>query len=148
MRNSLIANTTLAAIVATLALSGCQRDHSDLATGTPGATEPAATQPTTALAGADTALPTDDATLQMDAGATASDATTMSYSCDDGHRVEIIQTDTARIMLADGRRVEITRAAGSAPPMYSGEGLQFSVGDQGGTLSQDEVGSFDCRATS
>ncbi|MEG3191355.1 hypothetical protein [Lysobacter sp. D1-1-M9] len=148
MRNSLIANTAVAAIAAALALSACQRDHSDLATGTPGATEPAATQPTAGLASADTALPADDASLQMDAGVTASDATTMSYTCDDGHRVEIVETDTARVMLADGRRVEITRAAGSAPPMYSGEGLQFSVGNQGGTLSQDELGSFDCRATS
>ena len=72
---------------------------------------------------------------------------TMRYRCDQGHRVDIVGGDTARVTLADGRTVDIPRVAGSAPPRYAGEALSFEIGNDGATLGQDEVGGFPCRAS-
>lgn len=70
---------------------------------------------------------------------------TMRYSCEQGHRVDIIGGSTARVTLADGRAIDIPRIADSAPPRYSGVALSFEVGSDGATLGQDEVGGFACR---
>lgn len=70
---------------------------------------------------------------------------TMRYTCEQGHRVDIVGGDTARVTLADGRVVDIPRVADSAPPQYSGVALSFEVGSEGATLGQHEVGGFACR---
>jgi hypothetical protein len=76
---------------------------------------------------------------------TSSPGITMRYRCEQGHRVDIVGGNSARITLADGRIVDIPRVADSAPPRYAGIALSFEVGSEGGTLGQDEVGGFACR---
>lgn len=120
MRIPMLAISTLAAA---LALSAC-RDHSDI-TPPPDGTGAAAT--------AD-----DDVALQPDASGLAS-----AYTCDGDHRVQV-DGSTARVMLADGRTVELMQAAGTSPSVYAGEALEFTGDASGGTLVQDEVGSFTC----
>ena len=39
----------------------------------------------------------------------------------------------------DGRAVTVSRIAGSAPPGFTGESLDFTVGENGARLSQDEA---------
>lgn len=71
---------------------------------------------------------------------------TMRYRCDSGHSVAIVRGELARVTLADGRVVEITRVADSSPPQFQGEALSFEVTDDGATLGQHEVGGFACTA--
>ncbi|MDQ3617586.1 MAG: hypothetical protein M3374_02540 [Pseudomonadota bacterium] len=121
MRSALIATTALAAA---LTLSACQRDHSD------------DLPPPTAA---------DAPTAPIEPMTPPDDATTMRYRCESGHRVEIVNGgDTARVLLSDGRSVDIARVADASPPLYAGEALEFAVGSDGGTLGQDGVGGFDC----
>lgn len=74
----------------------------------------------------------------------APSAITMRYRCDQGHRVDIVNGDIARVTLADGRVVDVERVAGSAPPRYAGIALSFEVGSEGAMLGQDETGGFAC----
>jgi hypothetical protein len=92
----------------------------------------------------ETAEPSAQATAPA-RGADASDDITMRYSCEQGHRVDIVGGNSARVTLADGRIVDIPRVADSAPPRYSGIALSFEVGSDGAMLGQDEVGGFVCR---
>ena len=71
----------------------------------------------------------------------------MRYSCEQGHRVDIIGGNTARVTLADGRVVDVPRVAGSAPPRYAGVALSFEVGSDGAMLGQDETGGVSCHAS-
>ena len=122
MRTPMMAISSLALV---LALSAC-RDHSDL---TPASdTTPAATEPTTE------ATPPADEALAM-----------ATYICDGDHRVSV-DGDTAQVMLADGRTVELSRSAGASTATFAGEALEFTGDAEGGTLVQDEGGSFTCRA--
>lgn len=75
----------------------------------------------------------------------SSDGITMRYSCEQGHRVDIVGGNSARVTLADGRIVDIPRVADSAPPRYAGVALSFEVDSDGAMLGQDEVGGFACR---
>lgn len=75
----------------------------------------------------------------------SSDGITMRYSCEQGHRVDIVGGNSARVTLADGRIVDIPRVADSAPPRYAGVALSFEVGSDGAMLGQDEAGGFACR---
>ena len=75
---------------------------------------------------------------------TSSLGITMRYSCEQGHRVDIVGDDTAQVTLADGRVVDIPRVAGGAPPRYAGEALSFEVDNKGAMLGQDETGGFSC----
>ena len=75
---------------------------------------------------------------------TSSTGIAMRYSCEQGHRVDIVGGDTARVTLADGRIVDIPRVAGSVPPRYAGEALSFEVDNKGAMLGQDETGGFSC----
>ncbi|KQY51015.1 hypothetical protein ASD14_09260 [Lysobacter sp. Root494] len=69
---------------------------------------------------------------------------TMRYSCEQGHRVDIVGSNTARVILHDGRIIDISRVANSAPPRYAGVALSFDIGSEGATLGQDETGGFAC----
>lgn len=124
MRIPMMAISTLAMALG-LALSAC-RDNTDLAPAddpTPAATD----------AGADSTPPPDDALAMA------------SYTCDGDHRVTV-DGDTAQVMLADGRTVELPRIAGTSTATFTGEALEFTGDAEGGTLMQDEGGSFTCRA--
>ncbi|MFP7722105.1 hypothetical protein [Lysobacter sp. A3-1-A15] len=68
-----------------------------------------------------------------------------SYSCDDDHRVTV-DGDTAQVTLADGREVALSRSAGEITAVFTGEALEFTGDSEGGTLLQDEGGSYTCRA--
>ena len=122
MRTPMMAISTLALA---LALSAC-RDHSDL---TPASdATPAATEPTT------------------DATPPAEDALSMAtYTCEGDHRVSV-DGDTAQAMLADGSTIELSRSAGASTATFAGEALEFTGDAEGGTLVQDEGGSFTCQA--
>ena len=115
-------------IVVACALIGCKRPDDAAASASPTTAGPEATA-------ADTAPPPP-----------ADDGVSMRYRSDGGHTVAIVRGELARVTLADGRVVEIARVADSAPPAYRGEALSFEIGSDGGTLGQDEVGGFDCRA--
>lgn len=119
----------LVLIAAACALAGCQRPADDTANAPPATSTAAVT------------APADNATASS-----ADEGVTMRYRCDGGHAVAIVRGGSARVTLADGRIVEIARVADSAPPVYRGEALSFEIGSDGGTLGQDEVGGFDCRA--
>lgn len=91
---------------------------------------------------------TDDAALS-DAGTTtaAGDApamVTMRYSCPEGYEVALMG-DAARVTTGDGQTIALSRVAGSAPPLYSGEALQFAVGTEDAQLARDGGGQWSCR---
>ena len=71
---------------------------------------------------------------------------TMRYRCESGHSVAIVRGEQARVTLADGRVVAISRVADSSPPQFQGEALSFEVTGDGATLGQHEVGGFACTA--
>ena len=85
-----------------------------------------------------------------DAGASAGnddgDATvTMRYACEPGTEVTVFADDSARVALPDGQQVTLSRIAGSAPPVFTGGSLYFSVGETGAFLSQgDETNELAC----
>lgn len=116
-------------LVAACALIGCKRPGDETASASPTTMD----DPGTTAAGTAPPPPTDD-------------GVSMRYRCDGGHAIAIVRGELARVTLADGRVVEIPRIADSAPPAYRGEALSFEIGSDGGTLGQDEVGGFDCRA--
>lgn len=70
---------------------------------------------------------------------------TMRYACEAGVRVDILREGIARVALPDGRVVELSRIADSVPPVFTGEALYFSIGDEGASLSQDEGTELACR---
>lgn len=74
------------------------------------------------------------------------DGVTMRYSCADGNKVDIVRGDTARVSLADGRNLELARVGDRSPPLYSGDGLEFGVGSEGGVLAQADGPQWDCAA--
>lgn len=90
-------------------------------------------------------VPTAKATTAERGSDTSSAGITMRYNCEQGHHVDIVGGNTARVALADGRVVEIPRVADSAPPRYSGIALSFEIDSGGATLGQHEVGGFACR---
>ena len=122
MRTPMMAISTLALA---MALSAC-RDHSDL-------TPASDVTPTASDAATDAAPPAGDALA------------TATYTCDGDHRVSV-DGDTAQVMLADGRTVDLSRSAGASTATFAGEALEFTGDVEGGTLVQDEGDSFTCRA--
>ena len=114
-----------------------------LTTGCKPAVPPA--QPDTATRNETAEAPAKSAIPPTSGSDAASAGVTMRYSCDQGHRVDIVGGAAARITLADGRVVEIPRVAESAPPRYAGVALSFEVGSEGAMLGQDEAGGFACR---
>ena len=101
-------------------------------------------QPETATRTETAEPPPAKTTVATRASDTSSAGITMRYSCEQGHRVDIVAGNTARITLADGRIVDIPRVDSGAPPRYAGEALSFDVDNEGGMLGQDETGGFAC----
>ena len=62
---------------------------------------------------------------------------TMRYACDADTVVTVLADGTARVALPDGQTVSVSRIAGSAPPVFSGQSLFFTVGEDGARLSQE-----------
>lgn len=71
---------------------------------------------------------------------------TMRYACDAGTGVTVYEDGTARVSLPQGRSVRVSRIAGSAPPVFTGQSLYFTIGEQGARLSQDgQASELACR---
>jgi hypothetical protein len=64
---------------------------------------------------------------------------TASYSCEQGHRIDIVRDKVARVALADGRVVKIEAIQDSTPRTFMDNGLTFTLSPQGATLD-DETG--------
>ena len=83
-------------------------------------------------------------------GAAAADGdtagVTMRYACDADTVVTVLADGTARISLPDGQTIDASRIAGSTPPVFTGQSLYFTVGEDGGRLSQeDQARELACR---
>lgn len=76
-----------------------------------------------------------------DLGEQAGDGVTR-YECGGGWTVEA-RGDAAHVLAMDGRVVELP-ISDRSPPRYAGEGLEFSVGDNGATLVQDAGQPLPC----
>ena len=73
-------------------------------------------------------------------------AITMRYDCDADTRITVFADDSAQVTLPDGQEVTLSRVAGSAPPVFTGDSLFFSVGDAEAHLSQgDQTSELSCR---
>ena len=105
-------------------LAGCNR-----------ADQPAAPPAATGDTGAAPAPETPDAGDAM---------VTMRYACD-GHRVAVFGNDHATVTM-DGRDIDLAHVAGSSPPRFSGEALEFSIAADGAMLAQDEGANWACTA--
>ncbi len=124
MRSSAILTITL---MAGFVLGGCNRDHSDLVDAQAVGSDTAAVAPT-----------------QPGAPVVAM-AGNVSYQCDGGHRVEMLEEGRAQATLSDGRVVGLERSGRDAMGAYSGEAIEFATGPDSGALTVDELGSFGCR---
>ena len=82
-------------------------------------------------------VPKGDASAQ--AAAPDNTGITMRYACDADTSVTVMANGSAEVHLPDGRAVTVSRIAGSAPPVFTGESLYFTVGENGARLSQDEA---------
>lgn len=65
------------------------------------------------------------------------------YRCEAGAEV-VVTGDTARVVLPDGRSVDLNRGAGRDTMEFAGEALSFSVSGEAAVLTQDEGGRFPC----
>ena len=74
---------------------------------------------------------------QASTGAEDNAGVTMRYACDADTEVTVLADGTARVALPDGQTVSVSRIAGSAPPVFSGQSLFFTVGEDGARLSQE-----------
>jgi hypothetical protein len=112
-------------LAALLLLAGCNHDAAtDTAATT--ATPPAATAPAPAAS--------DEAGV------------TMRYACDGNTTVAILGSDRARVDMPSGPDVNLSKVAGSAPPVFTGANLYFAIGDSGAHLSQgDRTNELDCQ---
>lgn len=73
---------------------------------------------------------------------------TASYRCDQGHRVDIVRDQVARVGLADGRVVKIEAIRNSTPPTYMDNGLIFSqVSDTTAKLDDRKGNTVSCTKT-
>lgn len=73
-----------------------------------------------------------------------SDSEGMRYTCDGGYGV-VILGETARVSAPGGYDIELRRVADMAPPVFSGEAMEFAVESDGAVLNQDEGGRLPCR---
>lgn len=69
----------------------------------------------------------------------------MRYACDADTVVVVLRNGSARVSLPEGRDVDLSRIAGSQPPIFAGSSLYFTVGDEQAHLSQgDETNELVC----
>ncbi|HLT43041.1 MAG TPA: MliC family protein [Luteimonas sp.] len=64
---------------------------------------------------------------------------TMRYACDADTRVTVFDDGTARVDLPRGQTVKVSRIAGSTPPVFTGDSIYFTVGENDARLSQDDA---------
>ena len=114
----------MAGLLLAVVLAGCNRDE-----------PPSAPPPSSADADA---APAPDAAEDGDA------MVTMRYACD-GRRVAVFGNDHATVAM-DGRDIDLAHVAGSSPPRFSGEALEFSIAADGAVLAQEEGASWACTA--
>lgn len=70
---------------------------------------------------------------------------TMRYSCDADTSVVILRGERARASLPDGNTVDMGKVSGSTPPVFSGAGLYFAIGDSQAHLSQEDGSELACQ---
>lgn len=69
----------------------------------------------------------------------------MRYACDADTVVVVLRNGSARVSLPEGRDVDLSRITGSQPPIFAGNSLYFTVGDEQAHLSQgDEINELVC----
>ena len=69
------------------------------------------------------------------------------YACEADTQVTMLEDGTARIALPDGQQVIASRIAGSTPPVFTGQSLYFTIGEDGARLSQDgQARELACKA--
>ncbi len=115
-----------------LALAGCAAERSPAPMEDDDAATKQSSPPVSAPASASASAPDDS-------------EVTMRYTCDNDVHVDILRDGIARVALPDGRVVKLSRIAGSTPPVFTGEALYFSIGDEQASLSQDEGTELACR---
>lgn len=91
---------------------------------------PTGDKPSAATGHASAAMPADVATR---------------YACDPDTVVDVLEDGRARVTLLDGRKIELGRITGSDPPVYRGDNLFFTVGQDKGHLSQESGRELACR---
>ncbi|MDQ3287678.1 MAG: hypothetical protein M3Q42_05335 [Pseudomonadota bacterium] len=72
------------------------------------------------------------------------DSPGMRYACDGGSAVTIVG-DAARVSAPGDYEIQLQRLAGSAPPIFSGEAMEFAVQSDGAVLNFDGGGLLPCR---
>lgn len=84
-------------------------------------------------------------TADIGAASGSDAAITMRYACEPDTDVVVFADDSASVALPDGQQVTLSRVAGSAPPVFTGGSLYFSVGDDNAHLSQgDQTNELVC----
>lgn len=108
------------ALAAACCLAACRRDDAGHAPA-PAASTPAATAPGPASLSAEDAA---DATAR--------------YDCEAGAVVLLLRDGRARALLPGGERYDLSRVAGSEPPVYAGSALYFRIDARAAHLSQQD----------
>ncbi len=122
MRNDRVATGIVAiALCCALALAAC-RDATPPASVAPAPTDPAKTMAPADLEGV-----------------------TASYRCDQGHRIDIVRDQVARVALADGRVVRLEVVQNSTPLTFMDNGLILSlVSDTEAKLDDEDGNTVSC----
>ncbi len=68
----------------------------------------------------------------------------MRYVCEGGYAV-VIAGVAARVSAPGGYEIQLQRQAGSAPPVFTGEAMEFAVESDGAVLNLDGGGLLPCR---
>ena len=116
------------AILAATLLPACNREAADNAATTP---EPAGA-PAPAMVPAPTLIE-------------PGDEITMRYACDRGVGVLVMRSGRATAQMPDGTIARLSRIADSTPPVFTGDGLYFRVGEERAFLSQEEGTELACQ---
>lgn len=117
-----------AAILAAMLLPACNREAADNA----------ATAPAPAVAPASAIVP---APVPIEPG----DEITMRYACDRDVGVLVMRSGRATAQLPDGTIARLSHIADSTPPVFTGDGLYFRVGEERAFLSQEEGTELACQ---
>lgn len=124
---------TSTALLAALLLAGCNADRS---------ATPATPAPDAAAAANADSPPAGG----MQPGGTKPDAAPgKSYDCGAGVIVDVLEDDKLRATVPGQPTVDLQRIANSAPPVFTGGNLYFTLGSNGIYLSQEDGTELACQ---